>query len=115
MTVGVFALESDGTYTDQQRDITFEVGVPCFTWDRMSMPHDDYLDSHSHFNASDINTYVDGTFTWIEFGPEHDQASVEDQCATGMLGTEKWAKWDEDYEEQHSGQDAYYLKIVDAY
>ena len=115
VTVGVFAKEKDGSYTDLGRDITFEVGVPCFTWDRTSGPHDEYTDSHPHYNASDGNTYVDGTFTWTEFGPEHDQASVEDVCAAGMGGTEKWANWTDYYEEQHGDFDPYYLQIVDAY
>jgi len=115
VTVGVFLEESDGTYTAEGRELTFEVGVPCFTWDRMSPPHDDYTDSHPHYNASDGNTYVDDTFTWTEFGPEHDLASVEDVCATATGGEEKWANWTDYYEEQHGNFDPYYLKIVDAY
>jgi len=114
VTVGVFALESDGTYTDLGRDITFEIGVPCFSWDRTSPPHDTYTDSHPHYNASDDMLYVDGVFSWTEYGPEHAQDDIDATCAAGDLGEEKWASWDEYKEEQHGNFDPYYLKIVAA-
>lgn len=115
VTVGVFSLESDGSYTDLGREITFEVGVTCFAWNRSAMAHGEYTDSHQHYNTSDGNTYVDGTFTWTEYGPKHEEEEADSACASGEGGTDKWANWTDYFEEQHGDQDSYYLQIIDAY
>jgi hypothetical protein len=108
VTVGVYTMGGDGSYTDTGIELVFEVGVECQTWSRMTMMGDMVdPDPHLHYNAADDTSYDGTTFTWTEFGPEHDQAGIDATCAAGMNGATKSVNAT-DYYEDHDGV---YLRI----
>ena len=111
--IGVYTLDEQGNYVDENADLVFEVGVPCYSWTRTSMGHDAMMNleavegQHDHYNAGDETSYVDGIFTWTEYGPEHSQEDIDETCAAGMMGVTKSVSSD-DYYEDHNGL---YLRI----
>lgn len=82
--------------------------MPCFVWTRTAQPHDEFLDLepvdevHDHYNAAGESSYVDGVFSWVEFGPEHDRDGIDTTCGAGVDGVGKSVTMD-DYFEDHSG------------
>lgn len=92
ITVGVFKREQDGvTYTNLNKDLVFQVGVTCQTWDRaveMPSPMDSVQTPHQHYNAADAVSYQDDALTWTEYGPEHSQEEIDATCAAGVDGAE---------------------------
>lgn len=113
VTIGVFLPEGDGYKRLEDRDLVMEVGVPCFVWARLTAGTERDPGEHLHYNAADKTSYVDGVFTWIEYGPEHSDEDIRTRCAIGENPSrEKHVTWTEYFEEQHGDQDPYYLKLV---
>ncbi len=115
VTVGVFTQEDDGCYVDTGKTLVFDIDEECFVWTRTAQGHDDNggleaVDGvHDHFNAGDEMSYVDGVFTWTEYGPEHNQEDIEATCGLGEDGFVK-AVNATDYYADHGGL---YLRIID--
>jgi hypothetical protein len=82
VTVGVYKFENND-YVDLNKDLIYTVGANCETWTRTAPADDVNSESHLHYNAQNGSTYVDGVFTWYEYGPEHDQDSINTTCANG--------------------------------
>ena len=116
VTIGVYTKDEQGNYQDTGKTLFFEVGVSCYSWTRQSMPHDEIGnleaidDTHDHYNAGDNTSYIDGVFTWTEYGPEHTQGAIDETCAAGVDGVVKSVHAD-DYYEDHGGL---YLRIISA-
>ena len=91
IVVGIYGQESDGSYTDRDKDLTFTVGATCQVWSRLAPADSHSDDSHLHYNAHRDSTYDNGTFTWFEYGPEISQADIDATCAAGSGGAEKTA------------------------
>ena len=114
VTVGVYTKDDQGDYIDTGKTLFFEVGVECYSWTRSSQPHESIgnleavEEVHDHYNAGDNTSYVDGVFTWTEYGPEHTQENIDTTCAAGVDGVEK-SVTAEAYYEDHGGL---YLKII---
>ncbi len=87
VTVGVYVLDDPG-YVNTGKDLVYTVGAECESWTRTASAHDQYSTEHDHFNAHKGSTYVDGVFTWYEYGPEHDQPSIDATCASGVNGVD---------------------------
>lgn len=90
VTVGVFQL-SNGTYTDTGNSLTFVTQDECQTWSRTAQADNHSSSEHLHYNAA-INVSYDEsskTVTWTEFGPELDQASIDNTCAAAVDGVTK--------------------------
>ncbi len=92
ITIGVFT-ENNGVYTATGQEFIFDSEEECQTWSRTALGGDGHSEeSHLHFNAAKNVNYDSnaGAFSWTEYGPELDQASIDDKCATGgPLGTDK--------------------------
>jgi len=109
-TVGAYTRDADGNYVDTGRTLVIGVGVPCFGWTRTARGHEMIAEvglpavegEHDHYNAAGESSYVDGVFTWVEFGPEHDQDAIDATCAAGVDGVSKSVTAD-DYFEDHGG------------
>jgi hypothetical protein len=114
ITVGVYEMDDSGGYTALNVDpLVFDVGVSCQMWDRVARAHgslgglDAAEEAHDHFNAGDDTSWVDGTFTWTEYGPEHSLGDAEVTCAAGVGGVTK-SVTETDYFEDKPGV---YLRI----
>ena len=106
--------ERGWTITDTGSTYTVEVGVHCFSWSRSTQGHPEQdglaenLNSHDHFNAADETSYVDGIYSWTEYGPEHSQAEIDATCEAGIEGVSKTANTD-----NYTADVTIYLKIDD--
>lgn len=115
VTVGVYTQDDPDCYVDTGKTLVFEVNASCHVWTRTSQGHDingdlEAVDGvHDHFNAGDDMSYVDGVFTWTEYGPEHNQEAIEATCANGEAGVVK-SVTATDYFEDHGGL---FLRIID--
>jgi hypothetical protein len=113
VTVGVFKKEGE-SYVDQNKNLTFHVGVACDAWERMVMTPstmDTIQEPHQHHNAADEITYVDDTLSWKEYGPEHSAAEIAATCKTKVGGMAKSVNSTEYYFDGNEGA-GFYLKIV---
>ena len=115
VTIGVFSYDdSNGTYTDLNKDFVFEVGKSCQTWSRrVAMPNsrDEIQEAHDHFNAADEVVYENGSVGWTEYGPLHTQADIDALCASKTDGKRKEGiTADEYYDDGNMGL-SFYLKI----
>ena len=86
--------------TDTGKTYSVDVGVPCDSWERTETGHgaqgnlEANYNSHSHYNAADNTSYVNGIYSWTEFGPEHTQANIDTTCSIGTGGVNKTANSD---------------------
>ena len=90
ITVGVYIL--NGTeYIDQNKDFIFLTQEECRFWSRTAQADTHSTVSHEHYNAAKNTTYNSNTqmITWVEYGPEIDQNSIDITCANGSNGVTK--------------------------
>lgn len=107
VTVGVYIL--NGTvYEDQNKDLVFTTQEACQSWSRTALSDSHSTASHDHFNAAKNTTYDSDTetITWIEYGPELDQSSIDTTCENGTDGAEKTAN-----KTDYIADKNFYLKI----
>ena len=112
VTVGAYEKQGD-EYVDQNADLTYEVGASCQVWSRTALEHGDpppagHEGTHDHWNAADDSSYVDGVFTWTEYGPFLTEAEVSDECSAGSNPSEPKSVTADDYTEFQPGL---YLRI----
>ncbi|MFC3229555.1 hypothetical protein ACFOGJ_20070 [Marinibaculum pumilum] len=120
ITVGVY-FQKDGAYVEQPQELVFETGTACFVWSRQNSPHEalpgakgvEAVDEpHLHYNAAGKTSFVDSTFRWTEYGPEHEEAAVAARCAADRDGEpDKWVSETDYFREQHYDRPPYFLKI----
>ena len=114
VTVGAYELV-DGDYVDRNADLTYEVGATCQIWSRTSQEHgnpppEGHEGEHDHWNAADASTYVDGAFTWTEYGPFLTEAEVDAACGAGTDPSDPKTVTAEEYTEFQPGL---FLRIKD--
>jgi hypothetical protein len=91
VVVGIYTQASDGSYTDENKDLTFTVGATCESWSRLAPADSHDTESHLHYNAHRDSTYTGGVFEWFEYGPEINQADIDATCAAAQGGAKKTA------------------------
>ena len=92
VTVGVFLL-NNGTYEDQNKDLTFITQEDCQSWSRTAQADTHSTTTHLHYNAAKNTTYdaSSETITWVEYGPEISQEDIDATCTAGIDGATKIA------------------------
>lgn len=108
--VGAYTLDGE-TYTDTGVELVFASEGECQTWSRTAQGDGHDSESHQHFNAA-ANVSFDSeamVFTWTEYGPELDQASIEATCSAGVDGFTKTVDDSSYYQDKPN----LYLKITD--
>lgn len=90
ITVGAFNL-NNGVYTALGNEFIFDSEEGCQIWSRTAQGDSHDTDSHLHYNAATNVVYDPNTinFSWVEYGPEIDQASIENTCSNAVNGVEK--------------------------
>lgn len=109
ISVGAFTLDGD-TYVDTGIALTFDSKAECQTWSRTAQGDAHDSDSHPHFNAATDASYDAKSFSWTEYGPELDQASIEATCAQGTGGVTKTVDENSYYQDKPN----LYLKLIGA-
>ncbi|PHR33697.1 MAG: hypothetical protein COA38_04595 [Fluviicola sp.] len=109
ITVGAFSL-SNGVYSPLGNELIFDSAEECQTWSRTAQGDAHDANEHLHYNAAADVSYDNGTttFSWTEYGPEIDQASIEATCSNGNNGASKTVN-DTDY---YQDKPNVYLKIT---
>lgn len=102
VTVGAYEF-IDCEYVDRNADLTYEVGATCQIWSRTAQAHEGYPEPHPHWNAQSNSTYVNGVFTWTEFGPYHTEQEVVDACGSNTNPSEPKSVTAEEYTEFQPG------------
>lgn len=107
VTVGVYTLNGS-TYEDKNKDFVFETKPECQTWSRTAPADKHSTESHLHYNAAKNTTYNESTetITWVEYGPEIDQTSIEGVCENGSNGATKTAN-----SKDYTADKNFFLKI----
>ncbi len=98
LNVTILLTIPDGT----EMTLDFPVGDPCHTWEREADPDEHDSEPHQHYNAADRTAFLDGTFRWTEYGPEHSQEDIDKRCAADDRGTTKYATLTDSCED-HNG------------
>ncbi|NOQ75037.1 MAG: hypothetical protein GQ574_23695 [Crocinitomix sp.] len=91
ITIGAFTQDGSGDYIDTGNTLIFHSTQVCQTWSRTAAGDAHSADSHQHYNAAsdvDFNSNTT-TFSWTEYGPELDEATIEATCAAGNDGVSK--------------------------
>jgi hypothetical protein len=75
-----------------------------------AIPFGDDSNTHLHYNAAGDVSYDNNsiTFSWTEYGPEIDQASIENTCSNGANGVNKTVNDNSYYQDKPNR----YLKII---
>lgn len=112
VTVGAYGSE-DGNLVDLDADLTYTIGESCQIWSRTAQEHGDpppagHEGTHDHWNAADASTYVNGVFTWVEYGPFLTEADVATSCTTGSSPSDPKSVTADEYKEFQPGL---YLRI----
>lgn len=109
ITVGAFSLDN-GVYSTLGNELIFDSAEECQTWSRTAQGDAHESNPHLHYNAAANVSYNNSTttFSWTEYGPEIDQASIETTCSNGNNGASKTVN-DTDY---YQDKPNVYLKIT---
>ena len=109
ITAGVYSL-SEGEYVDTGRILTFHSHEECQVWSRSATADEHSDETHDHWNAAGDVFYdeINRTFTWTEYGPELDAATVEELCINKTDGVTKTIDEDTYYQDKVN----LYLKIT---
>lgn len=97
VTVAFFLLDEEGNlaplvdpYTERQGKIVFDMSDDVYYWSRLADgDRQNPEDGHPHYNAAADMFYIDGVFSWVEYGPEHSQEAIEALVEEGTAGTRK--------------------------
>lgn len=110
ITVGAFTLE-DGEYIATGHELIFDSKEECQIWSRTAPSDIHSSSSHLHYNAAADVSYdaTSKTFSWTEYGPEIDEASIESTCESGVNGAQKTVNDNSYYQDKPN----LYLKITD--
>lgn len=97
VTVAFFLLDEEGNlvplidpYTEVHGKIVFDMSDEVYYWSRLAdgdMQNPE--DGHPHYNAATDMFYIDGVFSWVEYGPEHSQEDIVALVEEGTAGTRK--------------------------
>ena len=109
ITIGAFSLDN-GTYTSLGKELVFDSKASCQTWSRTAQGDGHESNEHLHYNAASNVSFVSSntTFTYTEYGPELDQATIEATCAKGANGVTKTVNNTSYYQDKPN----VYLKII---
>ena len=109
ITVGAFSL-NNGVYTALGNELVFDSKQDCQTWSRTASGDGHNTNDHLHYNAASNVSYNHSTttFTYTEYGPEIDQATIESTCSKGANGVTKTVNNTTYYKDKPS----VYLKIT---
>ena len=90
ITVDAYTLDN-GVYTATGNELIFDSEEECQTWNRTAQEDAHDTESHEHFNAAADVSYDNSTttFSWTEYGPELDQATIDATCSAGDNGVSK--------------------------
>jgi hypothetical protein len=104
VTVQGYTNDALGGFIAAGDPLVYEVKAGCQTWTREAKGGgmDTISGPHTHYNAATDVTFVNGTITWTEYGPEHSQAEIDATCAAGTGGAVKTAN-DSGYTEHQTG------------
>ena len=108
ITVGVFS-ENNGVYVPTGSELVLDSKLECQTWSRSALADGHSDASHLHYNAASNVYYdnTDSTISWVEYGPELDQCSINSACDRGVGGVSKSANTATYYQDKNV-----YLKII---
>jgi hypothetical protein len=90
ITVVIYT-EDSGVYTSTGKTLLFNSKLECQSWSRSNKADGHSSNIHLHYNAAaniDFNE-TDTIFSWSEYGPELDQASINTTCENGQGGVIK--------------------------
>lgn len=109
ITVGAFSLDN-GVYTALGNELIFDSEEECQTWSRTAGADIHDSNSHLHYNAAADVLYDKNstTFSWTEYGPEADQATIETTCSNAVSGISKTVNSTSYYKDKPN----VYLKIT---
>ena len=109
ISIGAFTLDN-GTYTATGNELIFDSKEECQIWNRTAEGDNHNSNTHLHYNAAANVSYDNNskTFLWTEFGPEIDQASIENTCSNGANGVNKTVNDNSYYQDKPN----LYLKII---
>jgi len=91
-------------------EFIFDSKEECQTWSRTAQADIHDSNAHLHYNAATDVSYDNSTttFSWTEYGPEIDQASIENTCSKGSNGVTKTVNDNSYYQDKAN----LYLKIT---
>lgn len=109
ITIGAFIL-NNGIYTATENELIFNSQQVCQTWSRTAQGDIHNSNTHLHYNAASDVSYNNNTitFSWTEYGPELDQASIEISCSNETNGVNKTVDDTNYYQDKPN----LYLKII---
>lgn len=109
ITIESFTLDN-GTYTTTGKELVFDSKEECQIWNRTAQSDSHDSNAHLHYNAAGSVSYENSsiTFSWTEYGPEIDQATLENICSNEDNGVNKTVNDNSYYQDKPN----LYLKIV---
>jgi len=110
ITVGAYTLDSLSNYVFTGNELIFDSNEECQTWSRTAPGDSHSATSHLHYNAAANVSYDNSntSFSWTEYGPELDQASIETTCSNANGGVNKTVNNSSYYQDKPN----LFLKII---
>jgi hypothetical protein len=110
ITIGVYSKDNSSNYVATGNELIFNSNEECQSWSRTALGDIHDSGTHLHYNAAakvlfDNNTT---TFSYTEYGPGLDQASIDATCAAGSNGVSKIVNNSSYYQDKPS----VFLKII---